>query len=110
MTGRAAYEQLNVGWAQFLKDVKPVSSPVHSLLTYCQMFEVDGELVKLKANHDLTRTRLEDPKNKGVLIGALSKFLGGKYAVQIFVSQPPVEPDEDPVLKAAKRLGGTIRE
>lgn len=110
MSGRAAYEQLNTGWGQFLKEVKPVSSPVHSLLTYCQVFEVDGEVVKLKANHDLTRTRLEDPKNKGVLIGALSKFLGGKYGVQIFVGQAPVEPEEDPVLKAAKRLGGTIRD
>jgi hypothetical protein len=108
--GHAAFEQLNTGWGQFLKEVKPVSSPVHSLLTYCQLFEVTGDVVKLKANHDLTRTRLEDPKNKAVLIGALNKFLGGKYAVQIFVGQPPVEPEEDPVLKAAKRLGGTIRE
>jgi DNA polymerase-3 subunit gamma/tau len=108
--GHAAFEQLNTGWGQFLKEVKPVSSPVHSLLTYCQLFEVTGGVVKLKANHDLTRTRLEDPKNKAVLIGALNKFLGGKYAVQIFVGQPPVEPEEDPVLKAAKRLGGTIRE
>ncbi|NJM39815.1 MAG: hypothetical protein HC853_03095 [Anaerolineae bacterium] len=109
-TGHAAFEQLNTGWAQFLKEVKPVSSPVHSLLGYCHLFEVTGDVVKLKANHDLTRTRLEDPKNKGVLIGALSKFLGGKYGVQIFVGQPPMEPEEDPVLKAAKRLGGTIRE
>jgi DNA polymerase-3 subunit gamma/tau len=108
--GRAAFEQLNTGWVQFMKEVKAVSSPVHSVLTYCKLFDVQGELVILKADHDMWRTRLDNEKNKAIVITALNKFLSGKYGLKVFVGQLPIEPEEDPVLKAAKRLGGTIRE
>jgi len=45
------------------------------------------------------------------VLAALNRLLNGKYALQVFTAQsaePP--PEEDPVLKAATKLGGRVRE
>jgi len=69
-------------------------------------------VVSIRADHDLFRQRLDNVNNKTVVINVLNRMFGGKYDVRMFVnaSQQDVDPNDDPLVKAAKKLGGTVRE
>lgn len=107
-----AIEILRTNWKQVIADVNLVNKAAAALLRSCQAFDIVGNAIQLRADHDLIKQRLEDPKNNAAVLGVLKKMLGGDddYGMTIFVGQPPIDPNDDPVLKAAKRLGGTIRE
>jgi len=82
------------------------------LLRSCHPHSVEADIIHIKADHDLFRQRLDDPKNKDVVTSVLNQLLNGKFVVHVFTGQPDQEPDpnDDPVIKAAKKLGGKIRE
>ena len=69
-------------------------------------------MAQIKANHDLAREQLSDAKRAAAVATVLQQILGQKVNVQVFVGQPaaPVDPDEDPLVRAAKKLGGKLRE
>jgi hypothetical protein len=91
--------------------VNKANKPAAAVLRSCQPHAVTGDVVQLKADHSFARDRIEDPKNKSAVVNAINQILGGKYSVQVFTGEPeaPPDPDEDPVLQAAKRLGGVMR-
>ncbi len=67
--------------------------------------------MRFQADHELIRQRLDDPKNKASVTAALNKLLSGKYTIQVFTGQPPEpDPNDDPVVKVAQRLGGKVRD
>lgn len=107
-----AIEILRTNWKQVIAEVNLVNKAAAALLRSCQPHDIVGNAIQLRADHDLIKQRLEDPKNNAAVLGVLKKILGGDddYGLTIFVGQPPIDPNDDPVLKAAKRLGGTIRE
>ncbi len=107
-----AVETLRTNWKQVIAEVNLVNKAAAALLRSCQPHDIVGNAIQLRADHDLIKQRLEDPKNNAAVLGVLKKILGGNddYGLTIFVGHPPIDPNDDPVLKAAKRLGGTIRE
>jgi DNA polymerase-3 subunit gamma/tau len=111
-TQSVGIEALRTQWKQLIAEVNGVSKPTAALLRTSHPYAVEGDVVRIKADHDLAGKRLEDPKHKEILTAALNRLLNGKFVVQVFVGQPEQEPDpnDDPVVKAAKKLGGQVRE
>jgi DNA polymerase-3 subunit gamma/tau len=106
-----AFKVLDANWMSLIKEVNTTNKAAAALLRSCHAHDVVGRVVQIRADHDLAKTRLEDAKNKASVLGALRKMLGDEdFGLMVFVGQPPVSPDDDPVLKAARRLGGTVRE
>ena len=104
-------EILRTNWKQVIAEVNLVNKAAAALLRSCQPHDIVGHAIQLRADHDLIKQRLEDAKNNLAVLNVLKKMLGGDdFGLTIFIGQPPVDPNDDPVLKAAKRLGGTIRE
>ena len=110
--GEASSEMLRSIWKQLITEVNAVNKPAAACLRSCHPSSVEGDVIRIKADHDLMRLRLDDPKNKDSVTQALNQLLNGKFTVQVFTSQPDQEPDpnDDPVIKAAKKLGGKLRE
>ncbi|MCL4505568.1 MAG: DNA polymerase III subunit gamma/tau [Chloroflexi bacterium] len=108
----ASTETLRAHWKQLIAEVNTVNKPAAALLRSCHPYSLESDIVRIKADHDLFRERLNDPKNKDVVTATLNQLLNGKYVVQVFTGQPEQEPDlnDDPVVKAAKKLGGKLRE
>jgi DNA polymerase III gamma/tau subunit len=104
-------DTLRSQWKQFVKEVDAQNKPAAALLRSCQLHDVSGGVVHIRANHDLFRSRLDDPKNKSSIVAVLNRMFDGKYDVRVFVNQAQqdIDPDEDPVVKAAKKLGGQVR-
>jgi hypothetical protein len=50
--------------------------------------------------------------NKNTVIAVLNRMFNGKYDVSVFVNagQQEIDPNDDPLIKAAKKLGGTVRQ
>jgi DNA polymerase-3 subunit gamma/tau len=109
--GGLTFEALNTQWQQFVREVNSVNKIVAALLRSCDLSAVTGNLVTLRAHHDIPYSRLQDPKNKATVISVLNRMFNGKYELRVYVNQADkdVDPDDDPVLKAAKKLGGTVR-
>lgn len=105
------FHTLKSEWKQIVAAVNKANKPAAAVLRSCQPFAVVGDVVQLKADHSFARDRIEDPKNKSAVVNAINQILGGKFSVQVFTGEPetPPDPDEDPVLQAAKRLGGVVR-
>jgi DNA polymerase-3 subunit gamma/tau len=105
-----AHDVLHKNWQSFIKDVNANNKAAAALLRSCKPHDVVGKIVQIRADHDLAKQRLDAPANKSSVIGALKKLLGGDYELDVFVGQPPVSPEDDPLLKAAKKLGGQVRQ
>ena len=104
-------ETVRSNWKNVIAEVNATNKAAAALLRSCHPHDMVGNVVQLRADHDLIRQRLDDAKNKGVVVAALRRLMNDDgLTLLVFVGQPPIEPDEDPVLKAAKRLGGTVRE
>ncbi len=109
--GEAGLDTLRVAWKQLIQDVNATNKPAAALLRSCRPQAIEGDVVRIQADHDLFKTRLEDPKNKLAVVNALNRLLNGKYSLVVSsAQQPEPEPGEDPLLKAAQRLGGRVRE
>ncbi|MBX7212902.1 MAG: DNA polymerase III subunit gamma/tau [Thermoflexales bacterium] len=102
-------ETLRAQWPQLLKDLKASNPPIASILGYCQLWSVEGEVVQIKASQEWQRSRLEDTANKGRLNAALSKLVGSRMTARVFVGQAPVDPATDPIVRKAEELGGRVR-
>ncbi|MCL5999159.1 MAG: DNA polymerase III subunit gamma/tau [Chloroflexi bacterium] len=105
-------ETLRTLWKQLITDVNSTNKPTAALLRSCHPHAIDGDIVRIKADHDLACKRLDDPKHKEIVTTVLNRLLNGRFTVQVFVGQPEQEPDpnDDPLVKAAKKLGGQIRD
>jgi hypothetical protein len=109
--GEVTAETLRGLWKQLIQDVNAGNKAAAALLRSCHPHAVAGDLVRVQADHDLIRQRLDDPKNKASVTAALNKLLSGKYTIQVFTGQPPEpDPNDDPVVKVAQRLGGKVRD
>ncbi len=109
--GESNLDMLRAAWKQLIQEVNAINKPAAALLRSCRPQAIDGEVVRIQADHDLFKTRLEDPKNKLAVVTALNRLLNGKYSLVISsAQQPEPEPGEDPLVKAAQRLGGRVRE
>ena len=66
----------------------------------------------IRADHDLFRQRLDNPNNKNAIISVLNRMFGGKYELHVVANQAQqdADSDDDPLVKAAKKLGGTVRQ
>ncbi len=108
----ATIEALRSRWKQLIAEVNTVNKPAAALLRSCHPYSIESDIVRIKADHDLFRERLNDPKNRDVVTATLNQLLNGKFVVQVFTGQPEQEPDpnDDPLLKAARKLGGQLRE
>ena len=102
---------LKAEWKQIVAAVNKLNKPAAAVLRSCSPYDVRNDVALLKADHSFARDRIEDPKNKAAVVSAINQILGGKFSVQVFTGEPetPPDPDEDPVLQAAKRLGGVVR-
>jgi DNA polymerase-3 subunit gamma/tau len=102
---------LNKQWKQLIKEVDAQNKPAAALLRSCYLHDVSGNVVHIRADHELFRQRLDNPNNKQAVLAALNRMFNGKFDLRVFVNQAQqeVDPNDDPVLKAAKKLGGTVR-
>jgi DNA polymerase III subunit gamma/tau len=108
----ASIDTLRAQWKQLITDVNNTNKATAAVLRNCHPYSVEGDVVRIKADHEFASKRLADPKHKEILTGALNHLLNGKFVVHIFVGQPDQESDldDDPLVKAAKKLGGQVRE
>ncbi len=109
--GELTYEVLKAQWQQFIREVNAVNKPAAALLRSCDPYAVTGGVVHLRAHHDIPLIRLQEPKNKTSVIATLNRMFNGQFDIRISLQQRQVDLDaeEDPVLKAAKRMGGMVR-
>jgi DNA polymerase-3 subunit gamma/tau len=99
------------GWRGFVEEMRRSNKTLQALLHSCKPQQVVGNVVYLKAEHDLVRQRIQQSEKNGAdLQRALSEWLGIKAELNIYVEAPAPDPKEDPLLQAAKRLGGQVRE
>jgi DNA polymerase-3 subunit gamma/tau len=107
-----AFETLRAQWRPMIQQVNGINKPTAALLRSCHPYGLEGNVVRIKADHDLIRQRLDDPKHHEVMTAAINQLLNGRFSVRVFTGAPDQEPDleEDPVVKAAKKLGGQVRE
>lgn len=105
-------EVLRGQWKQLIQQVNGTHKPTAALLRSCHPYSLEGDVVRIKADHDLIRQRLDDPKHREVMMSAINQLLNGKFVVRVFTGTPDHEPDpnEDPLVKAARKLGGKVRE
>jgi hypothetical protein len=111
-SGGLTLETLKAQWRQFIKEVDAQNKPAAALLRSCHLHDVTGNTVHIRADHDLFRQRLDNANNKNAVIAVLNRMFGGKYELRVFVNQAQqdIDPEEDPLVKAAKKLGGTVRQ
>ncbi|GIV85188.1 MAG: hypothetical protein KatS3mg052_2195 [Candidatus Roseilinea sp.] len=109
--GELTYEALKAQWQQFIREVNAVNKPAAALLRSCDLYAVAGGVVHLHAHHDIPLIRLQEPKNKTSVVATLNRMFNGQYDIRISLQQRQVDLDaeEDPVLKAAQRMGGMVR-
>ncbi len=109
--GESSLDMLRACWKQLIQEVNATNKPAAALLRSCRPQAIEGDVVRIQADHDLFKTRLEDPKNKLAVVNALNRLLNGKYSLVVSsAQQPEPDPGEDPLVKAAQRLGGRVRE
>lgn len=109
--GETSIETLRAQWKQLIQDVNTNNKPTAALLRSCHPQSVDDDVVRIRADHDLIRQRLEDPKHRGVMTAALNQLLKGQFIVQVFTTQTDQSnnTEDDPLVKTAKKLGGKVR-
>ncbi len=109
--GESSLDALRAVWKQLIQEVNASNKPAAALLRSCRPQAIEGDVVRIQADHDLFKTRLEDPRNKLAVVTALNRLLNGRYSLVVSSArQPEPEPGEDPLVKAAQRLGGRVRE
>jgi DNA polymerase-3 subunit gamma/tau len=110
--GSAGLEMLRAQWKALIQQVNSTNKPTAALLRSCHPVSVEGDVIRVRADHDLIRQRLDDPKHHEVMTAAINHILDGQFIVHVFTGVPDQEVDqeEDPLLKAAKKLGGRVRE
>ena len=105
-------ETIKARWVDFINEVNAINKPAAALLRSCKPYAVTGTLVYLRAEHEIALTRLQDPKNRDCVISVLNQMFGGQYDIHVSLQRDPsvVNIEEDPVVKAAQRMGGTLRQ
>ncbi len=111
-SGELTYEALKAQWQQFIREVNASNKPAAALLRSCDLYAVSGTVVHLHAHHDIPLIRLQEPKNKASVVATLNRMFNGRYDIRVSLQQQRAEldPEEDPVLKAARQMGGRVRE
>ena|GEM_PF-2045237 len=104
-------EAVKAQWRQIIKEVKAQNIPAAALLNSCHLHDVTGNVVSIGADHELFRQRLDEARNKNAVVAVLNRMFNGKFDLRVFVNSAAqtVDPDDDPVVKAAKQQGGVVR-
>jgi DNA polymerase III subunit gamma/tau len=98
-------------WKDFVRETHKTNKPLAGLLNSCKPQGMIGNIAQLRADHDFAKGKLTAPETTAKLKQALSKWLGAPVEVNVFVQQnAQIDPADDPVLKAAKRLGAQVRQ
>lgn len=110
--GGVSLETLRAQWKAMIQQVNNTNKPTAALLRSCHPVALEGDAIRIKADHDLIRQRLDDPKHHEVMTTAINQLLNGTFIVHVFTGAPDQEADagDDPVIKAGMKLGGKIRE
>jgi DNA polymerase-3 subunit gamma/tau len=110
--GGVSLETLRAQWKAMIQQVNSTNKPTAALLRSCHPVALEGDAIRIKADHDLIRQRLDDPKHHEVMTTAINQLLNGTFIVHVFTGAPDQEADagDDPVIKAGMKLGGKIRE
>ena len=111
-SGGLTFEVLKAHWQEVIREVNAINKPAAALLRSCKPHAVSGNLIHLHAEHDIPLTRLKDPKNRNSVIGVLNRMFNGQYDIHVSLQRDPSagNPEEDPVIQAAQRMGGTLRQ
>jgi DNA polymerase-3 subunit gamma/tau len=111
-TGGLTYEVLKAQWQEVIREVNAINKPAAALLRSCKPQAVSGSLIHLLAEHDIPLTRLQDPKNRNSVIDVLNRMFNGQYDIHVSLQRDSsvASLEEDPVVKAAQRMGGTLRQ
>ena len=105
------YEGMQKNWKAIVQELSKSSKPVLGWLNSSKLHSVEGNVVYIRANHDMAFQQLSDMKKTQSIAAAINAVTGGHYSVQVFIGDHMVnETQEDPVLRAAKLLGGKVRE
>jgi len=111
-TGTLTRELLQAQWQEFIREVNAVNKPAAALLRSCKPYAVSANLIHLHAEHDIPLTRLQDPKHRNSVISVLNRMFNGQYDIHVSLQHDAsgISVEEDPVVKAAQRMGGTLRQ
>jgi DNA polymerase III subunit gamma/tau len=103
-------DKLQSGWKDFTREINKTNKSAAALLNTCMPQGLVGNVVTLRANNTFAHDKLKAPETNTKVKHALSQWLGMKVDLNIVVSQAQqLDPAEDPMVKAAKRLGGQVR-
>ncbi len=109
-SGSDATTKLLNGWRGFVQDMRKTNPSLQPLLNNCRPQFVEGKVVHIRADHEFIREKIASEKNAAYLCKALGDLLGLKVELNLSTQAPMPDPNEDPVVQAAKRLGGQVRE
>jgi DNA polymerase-3 subunit gamma/tau len=105
-----AVERLQSGWKDFTREINKTNKSAAALLNTCTPQGLVGTVVTLRANNSFAHDKLKAPETSAKIKQALSQWLGMKVDLNIVVANAQLlDPAEDPMVKAAKRLGGQVR-
>ncbi len=98
-------------WRLVLAEVGRQSKPTQALLNSTKLLGVEGTQVQIKPHHKMAYENLNDAKKIAAIAAAINTVTSGNYSVHLISPEASAtaEAQEDPVLKAARKLGGTVR-
>ena len=105
------FDALQKNWKAIGQELSRTNKPVLGWLNSARLHSVEGSVVYIKANHDMAFQQLNDPRKIQSIATAIQAVTGVEYSIQVFIGERAVrEASEDPVLRAARQLGGKLRD
>jgi DNA polymerase-3 subunit gamma/tau len=102
-------EQLSRNWPRILAEVRPVNKSIEAVLrNSCKVVAMEEDTVVLGFYWDFHKDKVEDPRNRRVVEGILSRIMGRHCQIQcILTPKEPkaaskaTAPQEDPLVQVA---------
>ncbi len=109
--GEGATAKLMAQWMEFAGAMRKESGTLSALLKQCKPLALTGNIVSLRAENAFVRDALSNTEKMASARRAVSHWLGQSVEIEVSVAQTQIgDPNDDPVVKAAKRLGGQVRQ
>jgi DNA polymerase-3 subunit gamma/tau len=109
--GEGAAAKLMAQWMEFAGAMRKESGTLSALLKQCKPLSLTGNVVSLRAENAFVRDALGNADKMASAKRAVSHWLGQNVEIEVSVAQMQIsDPNDDPVVKAAKRLGGQVRQ
>jgi DNA polymerase III subunit gamma/tau len=106
-----ASAKLMAQWTEFAAAMRKESGTLSALLKQCKPLAMTGNIVSLRAENAFVRDALSNVDKMASAKRAVSHWLGQNVEIEVSVAQTQIsDPNDDPVVKAAKRLGGQVRQ